>query len=77
MPRSNKRVCKKDDEVLDVGTGSGILAIAASKLGAKVDICDTDEVCIKDTKTNYNLNNVIFNKSWLGSANKAEKNIMS
>jgi ribosomal protein L11 methyltransferase len=64
---------KKDDEVLDVGTGSGILAIAASKLGAKVDICDTDEVCIKDTKTNYNLNNVIFNKSWLGSANKAEK----
>ncbi|WP_321468749.1 50S ribosomal protein L11 methyltransferase [Halarcobacter sp.] len=64
---------KKDDEVLDVGTGSGILAIGASKLGAIVDICDTDEVCIKDTKTNYNLNNVIFNNSWVGSVNKAEK----
>lgn len=63
---------KKDDEVLDVGTGSGILAIGASKLEAKVDICDTDEVCIKDTKTNYNLNNVIFNDSWIGSANKAK-----
>ena len=61
------------DEVLDVGTGSGILAIGASKLKAIVDICDTDEVCIKDTKTNYNLNNVIFNNSWIGSANKAEK----
>jgi len=64
---------KKDDEVLDVGTGSGILAIAASKLDAKVDICDTDEVCIKDTTKNYNLNNVIFRNSWIGSANKAEK----
>lgn len=59
--------------VLDVGTGSGILAIGATKLGCEVDVCDTDEVCIEDTKTNYNLNNVIFNKSWLGSANKAEK----
>ncbi|WP_320036221.1 50S ribosomal protein L11 methyltransferase [Halarcobacter sp.] len=64
---------EKDDEVLDVGTGSGILAIGASKLGAVVDICDTDEVCIKDTKTNYNLNNAIFNNSWIGSVNKAEK----
>ncbi len=62
---------KKDDMVLDVGTGSGILALCASKLGCKVDICDTDEVCIKDTKSNFKLNKAYFENSWIGSANKA------
>ncbi|MCP4969804.1 MAG: 50S ribosomal protein L11 methyltransferase [Arcobacter sp.] len=65
---------KVNDSVLDVGTGSGILAIASSKLGSKVDICDTDEVCIKDTKSNYKLNKTKFENSWIGSANSAEKN---
>lgn len=60
---------KENYELLDVGTGSGILAIAASKLGCKVDICDTDEVCIKDTISNFELNNASFNNSWIGSAN--------
>ena len=64
---------KADNSVLDVGTGSGILAIAASKLGCKVDICDTDEVCINDTKANYELNKSHFQNSWVGSANNAEK----
>lgn len=64
---------KQDDEVVDVGTGSGILAIAASKLNAKVDICDTDEVCIKDSKSNFILNDTNFNSAWVGSALKANK----
>ena len=59
--------------VLDVGTGSGILAIAASKKGCVVDICDTDEVCVIDTKSNFELNGVTFNDSWIGSTNKASK----
>jgi ribosomal protein L11 methyltransferase len=59
--------------VLDVGTGSGILAIAASKKGCVVDICDTDEVCVIDTKSNFELNGVVFNDSWIGSTNKATK----
>jgi len=59
--------------VLDVGTGSGILAIAASKKGCVVDICDTDEVCIVDTKSNFELNGVTFNDSWIGSTNKTIK----
>ena len=59
--------------VLDVGTGSGILAIAASKKGCVVDICDTDEVCVVDTKSNFQLNGVTFNDSWIGSTNKVTK----
>ncbi len=64
---------KKDDTLLDVGTGSGILAIAASKKGAVVDVCDTDEICIESTKSNFALNSEKINYSWIGSVNKAEK----
>jgi len=64
---------KKDDEVIDIGCGSGILSIAASKLGAKVDICDTDEACIESSESNFTLNNSSFNKAWVGSASKSNK----
>ena len=64
---------KEKQTVLDVGTGSGILAIAAAKKRCIVDICDTDEVCIIDTKSNFELNGVSFNDSWVGSTNKTTK----
>ena len=63
---------KEKSSVLDVGTGSGILAIAAAKKNCLVAICDTDEVCIKDTASNFKLNGVNFEHSWIGSANKAK-----
>ena len=64
---------KKDDEVLDVGCGSGILSIAAAKLEAKVDICDTDENCIKDSEVNFSLNKTKYNKAWVGSSTFSSK----
>ncbi|MGJ0339698.1 50S ribosomal protein L11 methyltransferase [Aliarcobacter cryaerophilus] len=64
---------KKGDSLLDVGTGSGILAIAAAKKGAVVDVCDTDEICIESTKSNFALNNQEINKSWIGSVNFAKE----
>ena len=67
-----ERHVKSEDRVLDVGTGSGILAICASKKGALVDICDTDELSVKSAEENFALNSVKFNKSWVGSANRAD-----
>ena len=59
--------------VADIGTGSGILAIAASKSGASVDICDTDIVAVDDASKNFKANNATINHSWEGSANGTKK----
>ncbi len=64
---------KENDTVCDVGTGSGILGIAAAKLGAVVDICDTDPVSIEDSLKNFESNKVSANEYWEGSANTAKK----
>ena len=64
---------KKDDTLLDVGCGSGILAIAAAKKGASVDICDTDEVAVQSAKENFIDNQTPLHHSWVGSANKAQE----
>jgi len=63
----------KGNTLLDVGCGSGILAIASAKIGAIVDICDSDELAIQSAKENFELNSVNFNEAWVGSANKASK----
>jgi ribosomal protein L11 methyltransferase len=45
--------------VIDVGTGSGVLAIGAALLGAKhVHALDLDEVAVRSAKLNVKLNNV-------------------
>ncbi len=50
---------KPQDTVLDVGCGSGILGICASKLGAKqVIMTDIDECAITATEHNMKLNGV-------------------
>lgn len=50
---------KKGDKVIDVGTGSGVLSIAAAKLGARhVLALDLDEVAVTSAKMNVEYNKV-------------------
>ena len=54
-----EKYLKKGDSVADIGTGSGILAILAKKLGAsKVYGCDIDETVIDVCKKNAVVNGV-------------------
>jgi ribosomal protein L11 methyltransferase len=65
------RYVKPGDDVIDVGCGSGILSIAACKLGANVDACDTDPVSVGNTLENCDLNEVDLRHIWEGSAAQA------
>lgn len=50
---------KEDSTVFDVGCGSGILAIAAAKLGAKMAVgVDLDPVAVESAKENVGFNNL-------------------
>ena len=50
---------KEDSTVFDVGCGSGILAIAAAKLGAKKAVgVDLDPVAVESAKENVGFNNL-------------------
>ena len=51
----------KDKLVLDMGSGTGILAILASKLGARSLVgIDSDQWAFKNSLENSNLNNTFF-----------------
>ena len=54
-----EKYVKRRMKVLDVGSGTGILAIASVKLGAKRAIAvDFDEICMENCKENCILNGV-------------------
>jgi ribosomal protein L11 methyltransferase len=64
MLRFAEQVMRGGEEVLDYGCGSGILAIAASKLGARrVDAVDSDPVAVQVTQDNARANGVRLNAS--------------
>jgi len=58
----------KGKEILDMGCGTGILAILASKLGAKnLMAIDYDDICYQSTLENAGLNNVTNLSALCGS----------
>jgi ribosomal protein L11 methyltransferase len=57
--RTIETVVKQGDQVIDVGTGSGILAIAAAKLGAKhVLALDLDPIAVSSATENTSINHL-------------------
>lgn len=62
---------KGGEKLLDMGTGSGILAIAAGMLGATPDtIVDIDEHCLTCASENAERNNVTLGRKLCGDALK-------
>lgn len=62
---------KGGEKLLDMGTGSGILAIAAGMLGATPDtIVDIDEHCLTCAAENAERNNVTLGRKLCGDALK-------
>ena len=53
-----ERLIGPDDYVIDMGTGSGILAIMAARRGARVTAIDTNKESLKYAKDAARLNNV-------------------
>lgn len=54
-----ERTVKEGDHVVDVGTGSGVLSIAAGLLGAeRIQALDLDEVAVHSARINIKLNKV-------------------
>jgi len=66
--RAIEKQVKKDQTFLDVGCGSGILSIAAAKMGAKVSLCDIDTLSIQNAKNNLKNNGIEPEAIWEGSA---------
>ena len=65
---------KPGDTVLDMGTGSGILAIAAAMLGAEVrTVVDIDENCLRTAQENAEKNHVSIGRGLCGDALRDEK----
>ncbi|MEX2593393.1 MAG: 50S ribosomal protein L11 methyltransferase [Anditalea sp.] len=58
--------------VIDIGSGTGILAIMAHKLGAKeIEALDIDEWCVENGNENFALNGLSEVKMRLGSIREA------
>lgn len=70
--RGIAKYVKAGDTVMDVGCGSGILAIAALKKGAVVDACDTDPLSVENAIVNAAQNDISYRRLWEGPINETD-----
>lgn len=63
---------KAGDHLVDVGCGSGILAMAALRKGAIVDACDTDPLSVENAHVNALANNLTYQRLWEGSIQETD-----
>lgn len=71
--RAVSKYVRAGESVIDVGCGSGILGLAARKLEARVDLCDTDPLSVQSAEDNFALNKETFEHIWEGSVSQAEQ----
>lgn len=71
--RAVSKYVKAGHEVMDVGCGSGILAIAAIKKGAIVDACDTDPLSVENAMVNAEQNSIAYRRLWEGPINETDE----
>jgi len=70
--RAVAKYVKAGDEVMDVGCGSGILAIAAIRKGAVVDACDTDPLSVENAIVNAEQNEITYRQLWEGPIQESD-----
>ncbi len=70
--RAIAKYVKPGDEVMDVGCGSGILAIAAILKGGVADACDTDPLSVENALVNAGQNKIGYRRIWEGPINETE-----
>jgi ribosomal protein L11 methyltransferase len=76
MIKAQLDIDHKGKSVVDLGTGTGILAILAKKLGATaVEATDIDEWCIENSTENFGLNAISDIKVHLADAHNFEPNL--
>jgi ribosomal protein L11 methyltransferase len=61
------------DTVMDVGCGSGILAMAALRKGAVVDACDTDPLSVENSIVNAQQNGLSYRRLWEGPVQESNE----
>lgn len=71
--RGIAKYINEGDTVMDVGCGSGILAMAALKKGAVVDACDTDPLSVENTIVNLEQNNLSCRTLWEGAIQESNE----
>jgi len=55
---------KKDDKVLEIGTGSGLISLACTQNGANVVCTDINPFAVELAKKNFLVNNALLNGNY-------------